>query len=81
MKESLALPPVLAEKIARTETASKNLKMPIPIDLMGGRESLYAAVRYSYRNLSDIESRGTCYLTISYPSHGLDTLHPSQHIS
>jgi len=57
MKEPLALPPVLAEKIARTETASENLKMPIPIDLMASRESLYAAVRYSSRNLFDIESR------------------------
>jgi len=81
MKEPPALPPVLAEKIARTETASENLKMPIPIDLMASRESLYAAVRYSSRNLFDIESRGTPRLTISYPSYGLDTLHPSQHIS
>jgi hypothetical protein len=40
------------------KTASEDLKIPVPIDLMASRESLYAAVRGSSRNLSDIESRG-----------------------
>jgi len=62
-KEPLALPPVLAEKVSRTETASENSKLPIPIDLMASRESLYAAVRYSSRNLFDIESRASTYLS------------------
>ncbi|KAI9507362.1 hypothetical protein F5148DRAFT_1285277 [Russula earlei] len=56
--ESPPLPPVLAEKILRTQTASENLKLPVPFDLMASRESLYEAVRYSSLNLADIESRG-----------------------
>lgn len=52
------LPPALANKIMSMKTASENLETLLPIDLMGSRESLHAAVRCSSHNLSDIESRG-----------------------
>jgi hypothetical protein len=52
------LPPVMADKITRMKSASDNLKIPIPIDMMASRESLRAAVHASSRNLADIESRG-----------------------
>jgi hypothetical protein len=42
----------------RIKTASEDLKIPIPIDLMASRESLQEAVHCSSRNLSDIENRG-----------------------
>jgi len=57
------LPPVMADKIMRIKSASDNLKIPIPIDLMANRETLRAAVQASSRNLSDIESRVSAYLS------------------
>ncbi len=48
----------MADKIIRIKTASEDLNIPIPIDLMANREDLHAAVHASSRNLSDIESRG-----------------------
>jgi hypothetical protein len=58
VQEPLTLPPVLADKMIRIKIASEYLKVPIPIDLMANRESLYAAVHCFSQNLSDIESRG-----------------------
>lgn len=52
-----SLPPVLADQIMRMKTASENLKIPVPIDLMSSRQSLREAVRCSSRNLSDIEAK------------------------
>lgn len=57
------LPPVMADKIMRMKSASDNLKIAIPIDWMASRESLRAAVHGSSRNLSDIESRVSAYLS------------------
>jgi hypothetical protein len=42
----------------RIKTASEHMKVPIPIDLMANRESLYAAVDWSSQNLTDTESKG-----------------------
>lgn len=66
MKEPPPLPPVMADKITRMKSASDNLKISIPIDLMASREDLREAVHASSRNLSDIESRGDSLLTYFY---------------
>ena len=63
MKEPVALPPVLADKVTRIQTAAKDLKIPVPIDLMASRKDLHEAVRCLSRDLSDIESRGKYHLT------------------
>ena len=66
MKEPPPLPPVMADKITRMKSASDDLEISIPIDLMASREDLREAVHASSRNLSDIESRGDSLLTYYY---------------
>ncbi|KAH9043081.1 PP-loop family-domain-containing protein [Lactarius pseudohatsudake] len=58
-----SLPPVLADQITRMKTASENMKMPVPIDFMSSRQNLREAVRCLSRNLSDIESRASTFLS------------------
>jgi hypothetical protein len=66
IKEPPPLPPAMADKITQMKSASDNLKISIPIDLMTSREDLREAVHVFSRNLSDIESRGDSLLTYSY---------------
>ena len=58
IKEPVALPPALVDKVTRMKTAAENLKTPVPIDLTASREDLHEAVRFLSRDLADIESRG-----------------------
>ena len=81
MKEPVALPPVLADKVPRMKTAAENLKTPVPIDLMTGREDLQEAVRCLSRDLSDVESRGNTISPRSYMPNSLNASHSSQHVS
>jgi len=81
MKEPVALPPVLADKVPRMKTAAENLKTLVPIDLMAGREDLHEAVRCLSRDLSDVESRGKTISPLSYMHNSLNACHPSQHVS
>lgn len=74
-KPPSTLPPDLADQIMRVQTASENMKIPVPIDFMSSRQNLREAVHCSSRYLSDIEGRGNSSFKLFAPCLSLKTVH------